>query len=93
MLKFYIGETVICMVEVKEGGDYKDPATSMNIEINVAHPSVASIISSTAMAKDSIGKYHYDFASASMAKGDYVAKYTATDGSRITIEKETFQLE
>ena len=93
-MKNNIGETLILSVTVKDkDGELKDPATSMNIEISQIAPSVANIISSTAMTKDSIGKYHYDFASVSKPPGDYVAKYTATDGTRITIEKDKFQLE
>ena len=94
MAIFQIGETVICSIEVKDDdGVLKDPETSTNIEIDMVSPTPESIISSTAMTKDSTGKYHYDFASVSKAAGDYVAKYTATDGTRITIEKNKFHLE
>ena len=90
---FQIGETVICSITVKdENGDLQDAATSMNIVINRVQP-FESIISSTAMTNDSTGTYHYDFASASKVVGEYEILYTATDGSRITIETDTFNLE
>lgn len=93
-MKFQIGETVICSCEVKDdAGAYKDPITSMQIKINCTKPSNHSILAATAMTKDSTGKYHYDFASASNLAGTYEAVYTATDGSRITIEKDIFDLE
>ena len=94
-MKLDIGETVICSLEVKDdAGAYFDPATSMNIVINRLIP-FAAIITSTAMSKDSTGKYHYDFqtSSSEISKGKYQAIYTATDGTRITIEKEEFELQ
>jgi len=94
MAKFDIGETVICSIEVKDdGGILKDPTTSMNIAITKPEPIGEEIVASTAMVKDSTGKYHYDFVSEGKAAGKYRVKYIATDGSRITIEKEVFVLE
>uniref|UniRef100_A0A6M3J8Y1 Uncharacterized protein n=1 Tax=viral metagenome TaxID=1070528 RepID=A0A6M3J8Y1_9ZZZZ len=94
MVSFDIGETIICSITVKDSaGALQDPATSMNIVINRVPPNyVANIVSSTAMTKDSTGTYHYDFASAGKDNGKYEAVYTATDGTRITIEKDTFEL-
>ena len=91
---FDIGETVICSIEVRDdGGVLKDPETSMNIEIDMKPFAVASIISSIYMVKDGTGKYHYDFDTEARSAGDYTVKYTATDGMRITIEKDKFHLE
>lgn len=93
MARFDIGETVICSIDVRDGdGVLKDPATSMNIEINVPKFKT-NVIASTAMAHDSTGKYHYDYDSSNALAGDYEAKYTATDGARITIDKDRFSLE
>ena len=93
MADFDRGETVICSVTVKNAsGTLQDPATSMNIVINRTYPNGAEVVASTAMTKDSIGTYHYDFATVGQVKGDYEAVYTATDGTRITIEKDTFTL-
>lgn len=90
---FDIGETVICSCEVRDdAGILKDPDTSINIAINRSKP-LLEIISSIAMTKDSTGKYHYEFASAGNSVGEYEAIYTATDAGRITIQKESFNLE
>ena len=93
MALFQIGETVICTIEVRDdAGNYKDPATSMTITITDPHHTV--IVDNQAMTKDAVGKYHYDYNSPSTAlSGNYTVRYVATDGSRITIEKETFALE
>ena len=89
---FQKGETIICSITVKDGATLTDPATSMNISIY--DPQGGINISSTAMTKDSTGTYHYDYATASLTlMGVYSVVYTATDGTRITIEKETFSLE
>ena len=92
MASFDIGETIICSIEVRDDeGVLKDPATSMDIEI-LSENSV-TIIASTAMTKDAVGKYHYDYDSANAVAGGYKVIYTATDGTRKTIEKDTFRLE
>jgi len=93
MATYEIGETVICSIEIKDAGALTDPATSMNIVIDLIKPNFTNIITSTAMTKDSTGKYHYDLDSAGSDRGTYQATYTATDGTRITIEKEGFELE
>ena len=94
MAIFQVGETVICTIEVRDDTHaLRDCATSMNIEIEMMLHTPEIIIISSVMIRDGNGKYHYDFDSASKAVGDYVAKYTATDGARITIEKDKFHLE
>lgn len=91
---FNIGETVICWQNVKkDNGEYIDPATSMEIEIIQIKPHRQIVISVTAMTKDDVGKYHYDFQSDGASIGGYEAKYIATDGTRITIQKQSFVLE
>ena len=90
-MAFDIGETVICSCEVKDdAGAYKDPATSM--KITVIDKSGIVKVDGVVMTKDAVGKYHYDFATLNMAEGVYVVRYEATDGTRITIEKDTFSL-
>jgi len=93
METFDVGETIICSIEVKDNtGVLKDPATST--EIIITDPQGTIAVDSVAMTKDATGKYHYDYASSTTAiTGTYTAKYTATDGTRITIEKERFSLE
>lgn len=93
-MAFQIGETIICSIEVKnDAGTLVDPATSMNIVIDQITPSYASKVASTAMTKDAVGKYHYDCQTSAYTAGTYKAIYTATDGTRITIEEDTFDLE
>jgi len=92
-MKFDIGETVICSVEVRNAaGTLVDPTTSMNVKINRIVP-FASVVSSTAMTPDTTGKYHYDFQTASLSPTNYRVIYTATDGTRITMATEEFSLE
>ena len=90
---FNIGDTIICNRNIKNAaGTLTDPATSMNIAINRTDATLEGIVSSTAMTKDSTGTYHYDFASSGKFAGGYEVVYTATDGTRITITKDTFSL-
>ena len=91
MADFDIGETVICSVEVKDdAGAYKDPATSMTITITDKNYVVK--VNAIDMTKDAVGKYHYDCQTAGYIDGKYLVEYKATDGIRITIEKESFIL-
>jgi len=94
-MSYDLGEVVICSITVKNSsGTLTDPATSMNIVIDRKSPNYeANIVSSTAMTKDSTGTYHYDFATASKEVGTHEVIFTATDGTRITIEKDTFVLD
>jgi len=93
MADFNIGETVICSVEVKDDdGAYKDPSTSMKIMVSQTKPDTTIKVASTDMTKDSTGKYHYDVQTTKWGKGNYQVIYTATDSTRITIEKNTFEL-
>ena len=86
------GETVICSIEVKDAaGAYKDPQISMKITITDKNYEVK--VNNVDMTKDAVGKYHYDFQTAGCIDGKYEVAYKATDGSRITIEKEFFTLQ
>lgn len=92
MAKFDIGETLICSCEVKNSsGVYYDPSTSMKITITDNFN--AKKVDAVAMTKDSTGKYHYDCQTSGYDDGIYKVKYIATDGSRISIEKQDFSLE
>jgi uncharacterized protein YfaS (alpha-2-macroglobulin family) len=90
---FQRAEAVICSITVKDTSDVlRDPATSMKIDIT--GPTGASVVAAAAMTKDSTGTYHYDYVpAAGAAFGIYKIKYTATDGTRLTIETDTFVLE
>lgn len=91
MAQFDIGETVICSVEVRDAtGALKDPVTSMKITITDKRDAIK--VNAVDMVPDSTGKYHYDCQTAGYLDGNCVVKYIATDGTRITIETETFIL-
>ena len=93
MANYNVGETVICSCDVKnDAGTLVDPATSMNITVTQISPSYAVKVTSTAMTKDAVGKYHYDCQTSGYQAGNYEVEYIATDGSRITREKDTFGL-
>ena len=92
MATFQVGETVICSVTVTNpSGTLVDPATSMTIAIKSTNG--ATILAATAMTKDSVGKYHYDYPSTGETPGTYTITYTATDGARVTIQRDSLVLE
>jgi len=93
MPNFNAGETVICLVEIRNlGSALVDPATSMKISIVGSHGDEEVLDQN--MVKDSTGKYHYDYQIPSTGlSGKYNVAYTATDGTRITILKESFNVE
>lgn len=93
MATFQIGETVVCEIEVKDSdGTLTNPADSMTISIY--DPQNTAVVTDGNMTKDSTGCYHYDYLSASTAlHGEYRVRYTADDGTRITIGIDTFRLE
>ena len=92
MATFDRGETVICSATVKTtAGVLYDPADSMKITITNYINSIE--VDDQAMTKDSTGEYHYDWTSLATAdKGTYTAIYKATDGTRITIQKDIFEV-
>ena len=92
MATFQVGETIICSVTVTNpSGTLVNPATSMSITIRSVN--VATILAATAMTLDSTGKYHYDYASTGETPGTYTITYTATDGARVTIQRDSLVLE
>ncbi len=96
MATFDLGETVICSITVRDSANaLQDPITSMKIVIDKIKPnSQTDVVASTNMTDDAgDGAYHYDFQTATASAGDYRITYTATDSTRITIQKDTFTLE
>jgi len=91
-MAFHVGETVICSIEVRDAdGDLADPATSMKITITNNQNGIE--VDAQAMTKDSTGLYHYDWTSAATAPlGVYYIIYTATDGTRVSIAKDSVEL-
>ena len=93
MASFIRGETVICSVQVKNSsGVLTDPSTSMKITITNNINGIE--VNDQTMTKDDTGLYHYDWtSSAANLKGTYCVYYKATDGSRVSICRDTFELE
>jgi len=89
MADFILGETVICSILVtNSAGVLTDPATSMKITIKDSRNGLE--VNDIAMVKDATGTYHYDYTIAGV-KGIYDVLYTATDGTRISKELDTFK--
>ena len=94
-MKFQKCETVICSIEVRNAaGTLIDPS-SMQISILDASGGVA--LAYTNMSKDPspvTGKYYTDYLiPADIRGGTYTVLYKATDASRISIHKDTFEVE
>lgn len=91
-MKFNREETVVCSIEIKDkNGNYKDPDTSIKITITAPDSSLA--VNDQAMSKDDTGKYYYDWTSdAQDVLGIYRCKFELVDNSRVTMEKDSFEL-
>jgi len=89
---YQFGETVICRVEVRNAaGALYDPATSM--KITITDNKNGTEVDGVAMTPDSTGLYHYDWqTSAVTAGGVYYMIYKATNGTRISITKDSVEL-
>lgn len=92
-MAYEIGETIVCSITITDAdGTLTDPATSTKITIK--DPDGNVVVDDQAMTNDGVGLYHYDYTSAATVKaGTYTIWYVATDGSRITKQKDTFELE
>ena len=90
---FITGSTVICSIIITNAstGAVADPATS--ITCTIKDPTGTKVVDDAAMTNDATGYYHYDYNSASAKKGNYEVYYTLTDGTRVTIPKDTFTLD
>jgi len=92
MANFDIGETIICTATVKDAsGNLHDPVTSMKITITDVQNGIE--VNDVAMTPDSTGIYYYDWHTAiTNFPGAYTILYKATDGTRITIQRDTLEL-
>ncbi len=90
---FLQGETVICSCTVKNSiGALVDSSTSL--KITIINSQKQTIVDNQDMAKDSTGTYHYDYSLSDTAPiGIYLVRYKATDGSRVSMTKDTFSVE
>ena len=88
---FYVGETVVCQIELRDlDGDLDSPGTSMTATI--VSQQGETVASAQAMTEDSTGVYYYDFDSSSMTPGVYKVTYIATDGTRVSKGRDYFTL-
>lgn len=92
MINFERTETIVCSITIKSTtGVLTNPATSMTVTITA--PNNTAVVSAQAMTNDSTGLYHYDYTPASsVSLGEYKVRYTATDGSRVTIQDDVFNM-
>lgn len=75
---------------VDTAGAAADPTT---VTISVKKPDGTMAVTDSAMTKDAVGSYHYDYTIASDS-GTYSAEVKATgSGGRITLEPDTFTVE
>jgi len=94
-MEFHRGETVICSASVTDGsGNPKDPSTSMKITItDFQNGFEVNDQAMTGGLPDSEGEYYYDYTlDVAALKGYYTVIYKATDGTRITIKEDRFEV-
>jgi len=89
VIYFDIGETVLCSVESRKGGNLTDPDS---LQITIYDPDGTEDVSLTGMSRDSEGKWHYDYQTSGKSKGFYRAQIKSTDGARITLINGGFKL-
>jgi hypothetical protein len=88
------GATVICSLTVRNStGALVDPATSIQIQIERHTPTYLSMLAYTGMTKDSVGLYHYDYATSGLTKGIYIVTYKTVNVSRTSYCIDTFTIE
>lgn len=91
MINFIISETVIIELTIKDkNGNLYDPATSVKMTLTDIRDTV--LVDDQSMVKDSTGQYHYDFDSDDYAEGAYIVICRMVDGSRLKIERNSFNL-
>jgi hypothetical protein len=91
MARFESGETVLLRIEVKdaESAALTSPTTSM--QVTVTPPAGGVPVVDQDMVNDGVGEYHYDYTAPALA-GVYEVLYVATDGSRVTKQRDSFEV-
>ena len=91
-MAYHAGETVICSLEVRDSdGNLADPSTSTKITITDNRNGVE--VNDQDMTNDGTGLYHYDWQTLSTSlTGIYEITYTATDGTRVSIELDKVEI-
>lgn len=88
MESFEVGETVICSLEIKKGGDYYDPSS---VKISIYREGTIDV-DEASMTRDATGKYSYNYQTTGKLTGKYRAKFTAIDGDDKSIKNGAFKL-
>jgi hypothetical protein len=88
---YRIGETVTCKCTVLRSGAVYDPATSVLIYVYIKG-TTAPLVDGVAMSKEETGIYTYNFQTASQAAGKYRWTCKATDGTKIAMEDDSFEV-
>jgi len=91
-MNFERGETVVLSIEVRDEDDaLTSPATSMTVAITDPDGIVVQVATAMTNTGGVTGLYHYDYLlGAAITLGIYEAEFKATDGSRVTIERDQF---
>ena len=91
MANYYSGETVTFSVLItrQSDGTAYDPS-SINISIIANRSNNTPIVDSQAMTKSAVGSYYYDWVADN--PGMYYIIYTATDGSKVSIQKDAINI-
>lgn len=85
-------ETIVCSLNIQDGGVDADPDTS--IKITLTDPDGTVVVNGIAMDKDNTGDYHHDYTPEVSAElGVYEVKYVAIDGDRTSIIRDYFNLD
>jgi hypothetical protein len=92
LANFESGETVVLNLTVTavSDGSLHDPSTSLMVDI--WDPDDLQVVTAAAMTRDSVGVYHYDYL-AGAKLGTYQVLYTATDGTRVTKQRDSFNVQ
>lgn len=91
---FYRGAGIDLWVDCKNArtNALADPSTSKTVTLT--DPEGTAILTAEALTKDSTGVYYHSYATTSASPtGRWVGYFTMTSGTRISIEKFTFDLE
>jgi hypothetical protein len=92
-VKFQCTETIVSELEVRDQNSVLvDPSSVPKIDIT--DPDGTSVVTAQNMTKTAVGKYSHDYTPAAAAvPGWYGVKFTVTDGGRVTIARDGFDLE
>jgi len=93
LVKFQRPETIVAELEVRNAaGVLTDPGTVP--KITITDPDGTVQVDAASMTKTATGLYEYYFTpEATDPLGWYSVKYVVTDGARVTIRQDGFELE